>query len=237
LRPEKESGAIGMPGALHDRMADPKYSPREQGTPAPEGASSFIRSHDADNVTIPPSPAPLGTAVDGTRRGAAGFLDEWALRHFSISVKMHDVERVGETDPERRLVLEDLGIVQGILLELHDFASGEARVRTMMESEQLVQNGVSALYNWLDEVLDAAARLRVTRGKPGFVDAPGEEAFNAILRTLERVHPDLETLLRLDPGVIGEDVARKLALCFRQIGAAVVRVSGRAVSSYPPRDR
>ena len=34
-----------------------------------------------------------------------------------------------------------------------------------------------------------------------------------------------------------EDVARKLALCFRQIGAAVVRVSGRAVSSYPPRDR
>ena len=72
-------------------------------------------------------------------------------------------------------------------------------------------------------VLVAAARLRVTRGKPGFVDAPGDEAFNAILRTLERVHPDLETLLRLDPGIIGEDVARKLALCFRQIGAAVVR--------------
>ena len=34
-----------------------------------------------------------------------------------------------------------------------------------------------------------------------------------------------------------DDIAQKLALCFRQIGAAVVRISGRAVSSYPPQDR
>ena len=100
------------------------------------------------------------------------------------------------------------------------------------------QNGVAALYNWLDEVLDAAARLRVTRGKPGFVDAPGDEVVHAILRTLERVHPDLETLLRLDRGVVDEDIARKLAAAsFRQIGAAVVRISGRSASSYPPSDR
>ena len=38
---------------------------------------------------------------------------------------MHDVARVSENDPERRLVLDDLGLVQGILLELHDFASGD----------------------------------------------------------------------------------------------------------------
>ena len=66
---------------------------------------------------------------------------------------MHDVARVSEQDPERRLVLEDLGFVQGILLELHDFASGEARVRAMMDRDPLLQNGVSALYAWLDEVL------------------------------------------------------------------------------------
>jgi hypothetical protein len=219
-------------------MPDPKNSPREQGTRVPTGASSFIRPHGADNVAIPPSPSPLAAGnTQGAGLGAAGFLEDWALRHFSISVKMHDVERVGEKDAERRLVLEDLALVQGILLELHDFASGEDRVREMMDEEQLLQNGVAALYNWLDEVLDAAARLRVTRGKPGFVDAPGDEVFHAILRTLERVHPDLETLLRLDRGVVGEDVARKLALCFRQIGAAVVRVSGRSASSYPPSDR
>ena len=59
----------------------------------------------------------------------------------------------------------------------------------------------------------------------------------AILRALERVHPDLETLLRVDALGVESDVARKLALCIRQIGALVVRVSGRPVSSYPPQDR
>jgi hypothetical protein len=163
-------------------------------------------------------------------------LDDWALRHFALSVKMHDVERVGEKDPERALVLEDLGVVQGILLELHVFASEDDRVRAMMDREQVLQNGVTALYNWLDDVLDVAARLRVTRGKPSFVDAPGDEVSRAILRTLERVHPDLETLLRVEALGVEQDVAQKLALCFRQIGAVVVRVSGRPVSSYPPQD-
>ncbi|MGO8992576.1 MAG: hypothetical protein ACLQVI_04565 [Polyangiaceae bacterium] len=216
-------------------MPDPKHSPREQGTPAPQGVSSYIRSHDSHDVAVPPSPSPLGAEADGERQGAEAFLEDWALRHFTISVKMHDVGRVSEDDPERLLVLEDLGFVQGILLELHDFASTEPRVHAMMDREQILQNGVSALYSWLDEVLDAASRLRVTRGKPSFVDAPGDEAFNAILRALERVHPDLETLTRVDAGLGDDDVAHKLALCFRQIGAAVVRVSGRAVSSHPPR--
>jgi hypothetical protein len=205
-------------------MPDPKLGPRSETEPAPERATSYIRAHDPEDVAHPPSP------------GAEPFLDDWALRHFALSVKMHDVERVGETDPERRLVLEDLGVVQGILLELHDFASGDEHVRAMMDRELVLQNGVTALYNWLDDVLDVAARLRVTRGKPSFVDAPGDEVSRAILRTLERVHPDLETLLRVEALGVERDVAQKLALCFRQIGALVVRVSGRPVSSYPPQD-
>ena len=90
-------------------MPDPKHSPREQGTQAPQGVTSFIRSHDTHDVAVPPSPPPLGAG--GEAQGAAEFLDDWAMRHFSASVKMHDVERLSENDPERRLVLEDLGFV------------------------------------------------------------------------------------------------------------------------------
>jgi hypothetical protein len=215
-------------------MPDPKYSPPKQGTSVPQGVTSFIRSHEAPDVAVPPSPSPLGVAGDKVHPGTEQFLDDWALRHFTVSVQMHDVERRSENDPEGQLVLEDLGIVQGVLLELHDFVSNEPRLRALMDEEQILQNGVSALYDWLDEVLTAAAKLRVTQGKPGFVDAPGDEAFYAILRTLERVHPDLETLVRVDGIAVDQDLAQKLALCFRQIGAAVVRVSGRGVSSYPP---
>jgi hypothetical protein len=219
-----------MRGASDRRMPDPKHSPREQGTPAPQGVTSYIRPHEAHDVAVPPSPSPLGVGV----AGADAFLDDWALRHFTVSVQMHDVERMSASDPERLLVLEDLAFVQGVLLELHDFASSEPRVRAMLDEQRILQNGVTALYDWLDEVLGAAARLRVTRGKPGFVDAPSDEAFYAILRTLERVHPDLETIMRLDGRTVDEEVARKLVLCFRQIGAAVVRVSGRGASTYPP---
>jgi hypothetical protein len=218
-------------------MADPKHSSggtRDPRISTPERVGSFVRAHDTEEVTLPPSPLLLGAnsvCGDGALQGADGFLEDWVLRHFTISVKMHDVERVGERDEERRLVLDDLGLVQGILLELHDFAAGNVHVRAMMNDGQVLQNGVSALYSWLDEVLDAAARLRVTRGKPGFVDAPSDEVFNAILRTLERVHPDLETLLRLDSRGVDPDVAQKLGLCFRQIGAARTRTgSGRLMS-------
>ncbi len=216
-------------------MSDPKHSPPEQGIAAPQRLTSFIRTHDAADVPVPRVPAPL--AAGERAPGAEAFLEEWVLRHFTTSVKMHDVERVGEDDEERRLVLEDLGLVQGILLELHDFAASEPRVRAMMEEGEVLQNGVTALYAWLDDVLDAASRLRVTRGKPYFVDAPSEEVFGAILRTLERVHPDLERLVRVEALGIEHDVAQKLGLCFRQIGAAVARVSGRSGSLYPVQDR
>ncbi len=237
-------------------MAEPKYddadAPPAKGSSAPaddrhdapteweaDGAGrprgSFIRSTgqvDASGGGVPALQADAG--VDD---GPVGFLDEWAMRHFSISVKIHDVERVGEHDAERRLVLQDLSLVQGVLLELHDFASADRRVRALMDRGPELQNGVSALYTWLEEVLDAAGRLRVTRGRPSFVDGPDEDVFKAILRSLERVHPDLEALLRVEALGVDPDVAQKLALCFRQIGAAVVRVSGRTVSSYPARDR
>ena len=167
---------------------------------------------------------------------AIGFLDNWALRHFTASVKIHDVERVSERDQERRLVLEDLGLVQGVLLELHDFAAGDPRVRAMMDRDPVLQNGVTALYTWLEEVLDAAVRLRVTRGRPSSRGRPRRRRVHAILRTLERVHPDLEALLRVESLEVDREVAQKLVLCFRQIGAAVVRVSGRTGSSYPPQD-
>jgi hypothetical protein len=213
-------------------MPDPKHSPREQGTVA-NTAESHIRPHQAEDVVVPKH-AVVDEAEGAVRAQIDAFLDDWALRHFTISVKLHDVARVSEGDVERQAVLEDLGVVQGILLEVHDFVTADERVRAIMRESLVLQNGVGALYGWLDEVLDAAARLRVTRNKPGFVDE-SDEALGAILRTLERVHPDLELLLRVDTLGIDEDVARKIALCFRQIGAAVVRVSGRAGSSYPGR--
>ena len=53
------------------------------------------------------------------------FLEDWALRHFTTSVKLHDVGSL-----ERRATPESgepssttSSVVQGILLELHDFAS------------------------------------------------------------------------------------------------------------------
>jgi hypothetical protein len=214
-------------------MADPKHSPREQGT-RPETVTSFIREHDAHDVDAPAPRAALAGAPEPMRLDPEGFLEDWALRHFTVSVQLHDVERVSEGDAERKAVLEDLGLVQGVLLELHDFASGEKRVRALLESSRVLQNGVSALYNWLDEVLGAAARLRVTHSKPGFTHWPEEEAPTSMLRTLERVHPDLETLVHPFGTGADEDVGRKIALCFRQIGAAVVRVSGRAGSTIPP---
>jgi hypothetical protein len=213
-------------------MPDPKHSPREQG-PVATTVESHIRPHQAEDVVVPPQAA-LSETDEALRAQIDAFLDDWALRHFTISVKLHDVARVSEGDAERQAVLEDLGIVQGILLEVHDFVTADERVRAVMRESLVLQNGVGALYGWLDEVLDAAARLRVTRNKPGFIDE-SDEALGAILRTLERVHPDLEVLLRIDALGVDEDVARKIALCFRQIGAAVVRVSGRAGSSYPAR--
>ncbi|HEY2510850.1 MAG TPA: hypothetical protein VGI39_08340 [Polyangiaceae bacterium] len=200
---------------------------------ATESFTSFIRERDAEAATLPRMP--VASFAEEMRMDAAGFLEDWSLRHFAISVHLHDVARVSEGDAERGEVLDDLAEVQGILLELHDYASHERAVREVMVRSERIQNGVAALYAWLDEVLDVAARLRVTRGRPGFVDGLGEDAFPAIVRALERVHPDLESLVQIDGLDLDYDVAQKLSLCFRQIGAVVVRVSGRsALSTVPP---
>jgi len=215
-------------------MSEPKYAPpapSEQGTVDPSVAS-HIRPHEAEDIVVPPNMAPRHETEAALRSQVDEFLDEWALRHFTVSVKMHDVARVSEGDAERQLVLEDLAVVQGILLEVHDFVTADERVRAILRSSLILQNGVGALYGWLEDVLDAASRLRVTRNKPGFVDT-SDEALAAILRTMERVHPDLEMLVRVDAFGTHPDIAQKLSLCFRQIGAAVVRVSGRSASSFP----
>jgi hypothetical protein len=214
-------------------MPDPKYAPQKQGNSPEPTVTSYIRPHETADVDLPKYDPFLGASEGSMRVGAEDFLEDWALRHFMVSVKLHDVGRVSEDDIEKQLVLEDLSVVQGILLEVHDFATSDERVKALMRTSTVLQNGVAALYGWLDDVLDAASRLRVARGKPGFVDS-SEEALTAILRNLERVHPDLEVLLRTEVLGVDGDVARKLALCFRQIGAVVVRVSGRAGSSIPP---
>jgi hypothetical protein len=227
-------------------MSDPKYTPARtrtaEGTaidpePASEGADpgrgqsqgvgSFIRRHEADEV-----PAPLHAPALGASNVDA-FLEEWVLRHFAVSVKLHDVHRMSEGDAERQCVLDELSTVQGVLLELHDFTKAEPGVRTLMEQSHAIQNGVGALYGWLDDLLEAATLRGVSRRRPGFVDA-GDDALAAILRTLERVHPDLEVLLRASTLGVDPGVAQKITLCIRQLGAAVVRVSGRVGSTIPP---
>jgi hypothetical protein len=222
-------------------MADPKLAPlpadQRQGTTpssADSTVTSYIRSHEAGAIEVPRHPPPPIGSERAMRLDVESFLEDWTMRHFAISVKLHDVGRMSEGDTERALVLEDLSDVQGILLELHEFSSVEPRVHDLMHESELLQNGVAALYRWLDDVLDSAARLRVTRGKPGFVDI-SDESFAPILRSLERVHPDLELLLRTESLGIDEDVAKKIALCFRQIGAVVVRVSGRTGTTIPPK--
>ena len=65
------------------------------------------------------------------------------------------------------------------------------------------------------------------------LDGLTRDALTAILRTMERVHPDLELLVHAEAFASEPDIAQKMSLCFRQIGAAVVRVSGRSASSFP----
>jgi hypothetical protein len=209
-------------------MRDAKRAAVPEGVSTPQEVTSYIRSHDAEDALPPPG---LGSNVPELT--AESFLEDWALRHFTISVKLHDAERLSEGDPERLLVLEELAVVQGILIELHEFATSTEAVRNLMSEMQVVQNSVSALYTWLDDLLDAALLRPVARRRPGFVDA-GPDTLTVITSALERVHPDLESLVRAGADDTDGGVARKLSLCFRQIGAAIVRVSGRATSLPPP---
>jgi hypothetical protein len=210
-------------------MGDAKRDAVPEGVSTPREVTSYIRSHEADDAALPPA----GLGASAPELTAESFLEDWALRHFTISVKLHDAGRLCEGDAERLLVLEELAVVQGILIELHEFASSTEAVRTLMSEMQPMQNGVSALYAWIDDLLDSALLRPVARRRPGFVDA-GPDTLMVIASALERVHPDLESLVHAGTNDADGGVAHKLSLCFRQIGAAIVRVSGRATSLPPP---
>lgn len=215
-------------------MTDPKRSAK--GSTAPPQVTSYIREHLADDVEIPSDPMSSLTALVASVDENHEFLERWIARHFSMSVRLHDVRRelakagADETDA----VVSDLEVVQGVLIELHEYATSEERVRDLMQTSRLLQHGVVAVYAWLGEILSALPTRSVARRRPSFVDE-GEAPATAMLHTLERLHPDLERLVRADGVPADADVAAKLALCFRQIGAAIVRISGRTTTRPPPR--
>jgi hypothetical protein len=215
-------------------MTDPKRSAKAL---APQQSQSYIREHLADGINVPPfsSAAGLVAAVPAIPE----FLEQWIARHFSLSVRLHDVRRElataerDEKTAEVEAIVVDLDVVQGVLLELHDYAESDARVRELMDTTHVVQHGVVTVYQWLGEILDALPTRSVARRRPSFVDEGHAAPAIAMLHTLERLHPDLERLVRADDVPADHDVASKLAICFRQIGAAIVRISGRA-TTHPP---
>jgi hypothetical protein len=208
-------------------MADPKRA-RDASDPADAGArTSFFRSSgDAE----PRAGAAYALAFED---GVEAFLDQWSQRHFMTSVRLHDAERVCAGDDERLHVLEDLGVVQGGLLELHELASASPEAQALLRDDEVVRNGVTALYGWVDDLVDAALLGRVARRRPGFIDEGDEDALVAILDALGRVHPGLDPFVRGQETAREGEIAEKVSICFRQIGAAVVRVTGRA-STLPP---
>lgn len=167
-----------------------------------------------------------------------GFLDRWLARHFTVSVRLFDIRRGVEgrgpdaeaPSPETEKVLEDLEAVQDVLFELRELATTEPAMQV-----DAIENAVSAVYGWLEETLDAVERTGAAfRRSPSFVDAGEGSAPIAMLRAFERLHPDIEILVAHSAPVADPDLAQKLALCFRQVGAAIVRVSGRGATSLPP---
>ena len=218
-------------------MSDPKQE--EDAAPAPLVAS-FIRPHEAEPIDVTPNPISSATALEAAVDDCDEFLDRWLARHFSLSVKLHDAHResdAGEPIPamaEMRATLDDLVLAQGVLLELYDYAAEEPRIRALMADGRLLQHGVIVIYNWLSETVGAIAARAVARRRSSFVDDGEGTPTGTMLRTLERLHPDLEQLVRADAIPVDRDVAEHLSLCFRQIGAAVVRISGRAVTMPPP---
>lgn len=180
------------------------------------------------------SSAILAASIDESEE----FIERWVACHFSLSVKLHDVRReldahADAADKELDAIVEDLDVVQGVMLELHDYADVEPRMRSLMQGSHVLQHGVIAIYTWLSEILAALPGRAVARRRPSFVD-DSEMPAVAMLSTLERLHPDLQRLVRKEEVTADDDIASKLAICFRQIGAAVVRISGRA-SSRPPK--
>jgi hypothetical protein len=228
---------VGTAGAHGDPMTEPKRS--APGSIAPAQVTSYIREHLADDVEIPADPMSSLTALVASVDETSEFLERWIARHFSMSVRLHDVRRelssAGAADPadEVEAVVTDLDVVQGVLIELHEYATSEERVRDLMQTSRVLQHGVVAVYTWLGEVLSALQARSISRRRPSFVDEEGAPAM-AMINTLERLHPDLERLVRADEVPADADVTAKIALCFRQIGAAIVRISGRSTTRPPP---
>jgi hypothetical protein len=211
-------------------MGDRKLEPTTLPSPAaPEDVTSFIRAHTASDV---PPDSLRGAAP---RLDAESFLEDWSMRHFTASVRLHDAARICAGDAEGARVLEEIGVMQGVLLDLHELASGSPEVRVLMTELRVLQNAVDALYLWLDGVVDAVIVNRRARRRLEFADAGDGDSLAAIEAALERLHPDLLGLLRagLEAGP-DERVARSLSSCVRQVGAVVVRVTGGRGSTLPP---
>ncbi len=219
-------------------MTDPKRVP--DGTADVPEVASFIRAHQTESLEVAPNPISSATALEAAVDDPDEFLERWLARHFSLSVKLHDAHResdAGEPLPlvdELRATLEDLSLAQGVLLELYDYAALEPRLHALMRDEHLLQHGVVVLYNWLSETVSALSARAIARRRASFVDDGEATPPGTMLRTLERLHPDLQRLVRADALPVERDVADRLALCFRQIGATVVRISGRTATLPPP---
>ncbi len=201
--------------------------------------SEVPRERERDSSS-PPSAVPSAVLMAAATQDPDGFLDVWVARHFSISVKLFDIQRgLGPMAVDAELVLADLELVQDVLFELREFATKDSRVRDAMRVTSVVQNGVAAVYAWLDDTLDAIGRSGAAFSRsPSFVDAGDGGPPVAMLRAFERLHPDLEALVVGEGGIeaatsFETDMGHKLAICFRQIGAAVVRISGRGATTLP----
>lgn len=163
---------------------------------------SFIRT-TGDELDATPSAVGLRAAVEDEER----FLDEWLARHFSVSVKLFDLQLRkrrddGDTDAPFAARVQHLEAIQGVLFELREMALADDRARDLMAETRLVQNAVIAVYGWLDDAI-----ARVARGEA--VAAPGTSLGDIVrLTRAEDIPGDRET-------------AQKIALCFRQASATI----------------
>jgi hypothetical protein len=224
-------------------MPDPKRPAEEATDPPQQQVASFIREHQTPDVAVPQNPISSSTALALAIDECDDFLDRWLDRHFSLSVQLHDAQRElarellaegpSPSANEVLAVMTDLEIVQGVLFELHGYLEGDRRARAVMHDSRAVQHAVITVYAWLGDALQALPTRSIARRRPSFVDE-GEVPGSAMLTTLQRLHPDLERLVRADGVPADEDVRAKLALCFRQIGAGIVRISGRTTTRPPP---
>ena len=165
---------VGTAGAHENHMTEPKHAAR--GSVAPPQVTSYIREHAADDVEIPSDPMSSMTALAASVDESTEFLERWIARHFSLSVRLHDVRRENAKSDDEvsaaeiEAVVSDLDVVQGVLIELHEYATGEERVRALMQTSRLLQHGVIAVYAWVGDTLNGLQARSISRRRPSFVD-------------------------------------------------------------------